>query len=249
MPRPTPHAFGCTNTRALGGPGTPGTECPACQPPTDTVFRVFTGKDSDGEPFALFPALPGTNDPATCSSYARLGQHGSADPIGCVRRSRPATEAEYEPLRRELERIGYNVRPVSRCTRAHYAARLEALKPAPRKDRSTFLAQWQADYDRAVKKPGEVLNVYARKGRFGGLAIWVDVRIPSQGDPTGRVVHFSPYLDSSPGDGTHEEDAPACSCDSCAFDSDPDAWLDSMHGITDWGSVDWGTGEDFIPAY
>jgi len=119
-----------------------------------------------------------------------------------------------------------------------------------RKERSANLAQWQSDYDKAVGKPGEVVAVYARRGRFGGLAIWVDVWQPTQGGKDGgRVVHYSPYLDSSPGDGSHDEDAPDCSCDSCAFDSDPEGWLDSMSGASDWGDTDWGHPEDFIPAY
>ena len=110
----------------------------------------------------------------------------------------------------------------------------------------SFLAQWQADYDTATKgaKPGRVVDVFARRGRFGGLAIWVQIE-----HPDGATLYYSPYLDQSPGDGSHDEDAKRCGCDSCAFDEDADAWLDTMHGATDWGLVNWGTGEDSIPAY
>jgi hypothetical protein len=107
-----------------------------------------------------------------------------------------------------------------------------------------FLVQWQADYDLAVKIPGRVVDVFARRGRFGGLAIWCQVEAPD-----GSTLYYSPYLDSSPGDGSHNEDAPRCGCDSCAFDEDADAWLDTMHGATDWGLTNWGKGEDSIPAY
>lgn len=91
----------------------------------DVVFRVFRGDDS--EVFALFPGLPGTNNPGTCSSYARIGQHSSADPAGCIQRSRPATPEEYAPLMEELTRIGYKLRPVKRCTARHYQRRKAVL--------------------------------------------------------------------------------------------------------------------------
>lgn len=107
-----------------------------------------------------------------------------------------------------------------------------------------YLKQWQADYDEAVGKPGRVVDVIASRGRFGGIAIWVEVE-----HPDGTTLFYSPYLNQSPGDGEHDDDNPECSCESCSFDDDPDVWLDSMKDATDWGDWDWGPGEESIPAY
>jgi len=63
------------------------------------VFRAFR----DGDVIALFPDLPGTNDPRTCASYLHVGQHGSADYRAVIADTRPARVPEYESLRRELE--------------------------------------------------------------------------------------------------------------------------------------------------
>ena len=72
-------------------------------PATAVLFRVW-----DGELIALFPRIAGdTNDPHTCQSYQRVGQHGAADLRGIMARSRPATPAEYKPLQEELEGRGY----------------------------------------------------------------------------------------------------------------------------------------------
>lgn len=74
---------------------------------TVVVFRVF--KDT-GAVLALFPHEPGTNEPGTCSSYMRIGQHSSADYAHCIAATRPAKPEEYESLRKELENnIGYNL--------------------------------------------------------------------------------------------------------------------------------------------
>lgn len=91
--------------------------------PVDVIFRVWRTKNA--EPFALFPGLPGTNDPTTCLSYARVGQHSSADPTLCIRRTRPAKAEEWAPLYLELRRRGYVLRPVKRATDAHYRLRRE----------------------------------------------------------------------------------------------------------------------------
>ena len=67
------------------------------------IFRKF----SDGEVIALFPTLPGTNDPATCQSYLHVGQHGAAD-VGITGCTKLATESEYAALLLELVAIGYD---------------------------------------------------------------------------------------------------------------------------------------------
>ena len=68
------------------------------------VFRKF----KEGDIIALFPRLPGTNDPYTCESYMHFGQHGSADPA-IVNITKLATPAEYTPLAKELRSIGYKL--------------------------------------------------------------------------------------------------------------------------------------------
>lgn len=89
---------------------------------TVVVFRKFR----DGDVFALFPELPGTNDSGTCLSYAHLGQHGAAD-INVIYRSLPASPQEYEPLHGELCGLGYTLTVRHKITRAHDAARRAAL--------------------------------------------------------------------------------------------------------------------------
>lgn len=91
------------------------------------VFRVF-----DGEVLALFPELPGTNDRWTCTCYAHIGQHSSADIHHVVNNSRPATVEEYFDLLRELEGIyctdGDTLRVVRRVGKWAITAREEELR-------------------------------------------------------------------------------------------------------------------------
>ena len=70
--------------------------------PTKVVFRKF----KEGDIIALFPRLPGTNDPYTCGSYMHIGQHGSTDP-GIVNITELAKPTEYASLAKELRSIGY----------------------------------------------------------------------------------------------------------------------------------------------
>ena len=79
---------------------------------TVAVFRTF--KDH-GDVIALFPfeAHNGT----LIMSYQRIGQHGAADYSHVVDVPRPSTHDELEPLKRELERIGYDLRILKRRNR------------------------------------------------------------------------------------------------------------------------------------
>lgn len=72
---------------------------------TIVVFRKF--KDL-GDIVALFPYEIEYPDGA-CESYQHVGQHSAAHYTHCIAISRPATPAEYAPLKRELERIGYSL--------------------------------------------------------------------------------------------------------------------------------------------
>ncbi len=79
---------------------------------TPVIFRKWKPRKEFGEEggdiIALFPADVGTMDPYTCSSYEQIGQHGSADPVGVMRATKPATPGEYADLLAELKRIGYD---------------------------------------------------------------------------------------------------------------------------------------------
>jgi hypothetical protein len=97
------------------------------------MFRV--SKDADKEVAAVFPTLPGTRDPLTVTVYAHMGQHGTATWDYVRDRTRPATEAEYASLLRELQRIyerdpdPVRLRVVQRATRAmHDERRAGALR-------------------------------------------------------------------------------------------------------------------------
>jgi hypothetical protein len=85
-------------------------------PETPVIFRKWKapGEFYDGDIIALFPADPGTYDPYTCSSYAQIGQHSSADPWLVMAATKPAKPEEYAELKAELERIGYNLKIYSK---------------------------------------------------------------------------------------------------------------------------------------
>lgn len=79
---------------------------------TLVIFRVWTGVNKFGtrpEPqvIALFPAVDEGN--GYCSSYEHVGQHGGADYRNVMRGTRAATAAEFTPLMRELQGIGYKL--------------------------------------------------------------------------------------------------------------------------------------------
>ena len=74
----------------------------------DVIFRKDTSKDWEGVIFALFPHF--VNDfEGNVLSYQKIGQHSSADYQHCIRKSKPAIEAEYIYLKKELEEIGYDL--------------------------------------------------------------------------------------------------------------------------------------------
>lgn len=82
----------------------------------------------DGEPLAIFPTIPGTNDPDTCTVYRHTGQHGHAS-TDYPRTLPRATPEQAAPLASELERIGYtDLRTVKQFHATDRAARIEAMK-------------------------------------------------------------------------------------------------------------------------
>jgi len=66
------------------------------------LFRL--GREPD-DVFAVFPTLPGTNDPNSLTVYQHVGQHSSGDRHDVMSSSRPASPMEYSDLLRELRGI------------------------------------------------------------------------------------------------------------------------------------------------
>jgi hypothetical protein len=91
---------------------------------TAVVFKKF----KDGDVIAFFPELPGDMSPGTCSSYQHVGQHGAAS-VDLLRDLRPATPAEYGPLKSELESApyGYRFKVYKRAQRRFDKIRRDAL--------------------------------------------------------------------------------------------------------------------------
>lgn len=106
------------------------------------IFRIEPGVKASvrkGEGYhyvtAVFPTLPGTNDPHTFTVYAHLGQHGSGA-SRWYRETKAAKPAEFADLLAELRRI-YETPPAGetpvrlevrqRFTQAHDRARRAEL--------------------------------------------------------------------------------------------------------------------------
>ncbi len=110
---------------------------------TPVIFRKW--KDT-GTVLALFPEDLGTNDPYSCSSYEHVGGHSSADPQGCIHNTVPASPAEYADLKRELENLGYKLKPMSRLQYNAIETRKTKLKQyysAPDEGERTFSNEGQ----------------------------------------------------------------------------------------------------------
>jgi hypothetical protein len=76
------------------------------QEKTVAIFRKW--KDN-GEIIALFPAIPSDVLGWFCLSYERVGQHGGADYQGVIQATKPVGRSEFDPLNKELSRIGYRL--------------------------------------------------------------------------------------------------------------------------------------------
>lgn len=84
---------------------------------TPVIFRTFR---NTGDVIALFPTIPHDPSGLYMMSYQHVGQHGAASPLLTQQHTRPATEEEKAPLRRELVRIGYNdLKEIRRRTYKH----------------------------------------------------------------------------------------------------------------------------------
>jgi hypothetical protein len=94
---------------------------------TKVIFRKWRKKEG-GDVIALFPEIASTvGKPQYCESYQHVGQHSGADP-DIVNVTEPATEAEYAPLMRELEKIGYRLKVITRVPPGAYAKRKSQLE-------------------------------------------------------------------------------------------------------------------------
>jgi hypothetical protein len=77
------------------------------EPKTVVIFRKWSKKEGGGI-LALFPYEQAS--PRFCSSFEHIGQHGGADLLGCIQRTKLATQEEYTSLKRELESAPYRYR-------------------------------------------------------------------------------------------------------------------------------------------
>jgi len=90
-------------------------------PITQVVFRRW--RDTK-DIFALFPESPSDYEGYYCDSYQTIGGHGGADYSRCIHATDPVTVVEAADLIRELERIGYRLKPIKRASwRIHEARR------------------------------------------------------------------------------------------------------------------------------
>lgn len=76
---------------------------------TKVIFRKF----KNGGIIAYFPEIPGDNNQDTCMSYMRIGRHGVATALAYPD-TKLASETEYQDLKNELERIGYNLEVIKK---------------------------------------------------------------------------------------------------------------------------------------
>ena len=78
---------------------------------TSVVFLIHNTDNQHSDLFAFFPKIVEQNSVYMC--YARNGQHSPCH-IDYARESRLATPEEYDPLREELESLGYNLNILSK---------------------------------------------------------------------------------------------------------------------------------------
>ena len=92
---------------------------------TKVIFRKWKAPQSGI--LAIFPEEPCSYSGHLCSSYETIGQHGPCDPWGCVNETTKPTKAECEPLRKELKRIGYDLKECVRMSASFYETRKQRL--------------------------------------------------------------------------------------------------------------------------
>ena len=95
----------------------------------DVTKVIFRKMKDNGEIIALFVEVPGTNEFYTCSAYVQVGQHFVVNPTLVINTSTLATQDEYQDLKEELERRGYNLKVIKRYQRNHLDKRMFNLIP------------------------------------------------------------------------------------------------------------------------
>ena len=90
---------------------------------TPFTLVVFRRWRDNGDIIALFPELPADYQGRYCDAYEHVGQHGGADYQGVVQATKPVSLEDAADLIQELERIGYNLRPIKRASYRHHEAR------------------------------------------------------------------------------------------------------------------------------
>ncbi len=90
---------------------------------TDVIFRYW-----ENTVIAIFPDELGNMNPATCSSYQAIGQHGACAPDFIIQNSKLATPEQYQPLFDELTSIGYSLKIKKRYSHRTFGERRFKLK-------------------------------------------------------------------------------------------------------------------------
>ncbi len=79
------------------------------------IFRKWNIRLWDKDVIAFLP--DNEANPGRVDSYEHIGQHGEADYLGLLSRTKPATKDEYQDLYDELTSIGYDLKVMRRLTR------------------------------------------------------------------------------------------------------------------------------------
>lgn len=95
---------------------------------TKVIFRTYRSKP--GGVVAVFPETPSDRRGYHVTVYEHVGQHGGGDRHAMIRITRPATEDEAAPLRRELKAIGYDLHECRKISSHMDRARMDAARSA-----------------------------------------------------------------------------------------------------------------------
>ena len=97
---------------------------------TKVIFRTFY-PEKGGEVIAIFPELAGDSNPyRTCMSYMHVGQHGAVS-LDYTEFTFPSRADEVEPLKRELESLGYDLKVIKRMRQDHLRLRKQETEESP----------------------------------------------------------------------------------------------------------------------
>lgn len=77
---------------------------------------------------ALFPEIPADIFGVYCEAYEHIGQHGGADYHGVIQATTPVELVEATDLADELERIGYNLKPIRKASWKHHDRRRQTAR-------------------------------------------------------------------------------------------------------------------------